>query len=385
MAYALGSAVYRWVVLFGIIALLYYFFDKYGMGPIGILLAILYVVMTVVVPLAKSMRFLWKQRWDAVKRLTYMGVAAAAGVTALAGVAFLPVRNSIREPLVVLSQSDETIFVRTPGYVTAVEHDVGDRVAAGDVIVRLSDPTLQNLLDESVSKREQEALKARDAAAGNLMTQLAASNDAIAAYDKQISLIRERMADLVLKAPVDGVVVWDTSLRRIVGNYVSPSMKLCRVIRTDRLEARISLPQQQAAMVKLGMPVRIRLWSNPDVEIHGLVGRVSSLVSDQLLHPALGSTSKGDVDVKGGTGETDVRSTSRRSTVVIELPEGDGEIWRVFGGWDDRARRDRVFASDGGRAGVAAVVGFDDTGLASLSGCLRSQNQGARRRKLFLG
>ena len=325
VAYAVGSMIYRWVVLFGIIALLYYFFDKYGMGPIGILLAIAYVVMTVVVPLVKSMQFLWKQRWDLVKRLTYMGVAATAGVTALAGVAFLPVRNSVREPLVVLSQSDETIFVRTPGYVTAVEHDVGDRVAAGDVIVRLSDPTLQNLLDESVSKREQEALKARDAAATNMATQLAASNEAIAAYDKQIGLIRERMADLVLRAPVDGVVVWDTSLRRIVGNYVPPSMKLCRVIRTDRLEARISLPQQQAAMVKMGMPVRIRLWSNPNVEIQGSVARVSSLVSDQLLHPALGSTSKGDVDVKGGTGGAageDVKSTSRRSTVVIELPEG---------------------------------------------------------------
>jgi hypothetical protein len=47
VAYAAASTVYRWFVLFGIVALLYYFFDRYGMGPIGLLLATLYVVLTV--------------------------------------------------------------------------------------------------------------------------------------------------------------------------------------------------------------------------------------------------------------------------------------------------------------------------------------------------
>ena len=57
---------------------------------------------------------------------------------------------------------DEPIFVRTPGFVQAVEHDAGDRVKAGDVIVRLADPTLQNELDQAVSRREQEGRSDRD-------------------------------------------------------------------------------------------------------------------------------------------------------------------------------------------------------------------------------
>ena len=323
VSYALASAVYRWFVMFGIITLLCYFFDQYGLGPIGIFLAVLYVALTVLWPLGKTMQFLWKQRWDIRKRLTYMGGAAMAGVAVLLLIAVMPWRFSIREPLVVLSQQDEPVFVSTPGYVESVQHDTGELVHAGTPILTLRDPSLQSLLDQAVSQRQQESIRARNAADKNQPGAIDAANKAIAAYDEQIGLIKQRIRDLTLRAPVDGVIVQDTSLRRIVGNYVPAGLKICRVIRTDELEARISLPQQQAAMVKPGMPVRIRLWSNPSKAVYANVTRVSSTVSDELLHPALASTSKGDVDVKAGA-NGDVRSTNRRSMVVIELPQDTG-------------------------------------------------------------
>src|SRR5207248_2216102 len=148
------------------------------------------------------LRFLWKQRWDVYRRIAWMSAAATAGAAVLTLLAFLPVRNSIREPLVVLTQTDEPIFVRTPGFIETVEHDTGDYVRTGDVIVRLSDPTLKNILDQAVSRREQEEIKAADAAAANKPALLASSQEAIAAYDKQISLIKQRMEDLVLRSPV---------------------------------------------------------------------------------------------------------------------------------------------------------------------------------------
>ncbi|MGN6370209.1 MAG: PqqD family peptide modification chaperone [Phycisphaerae bacterium] len=323
VSYAIASAVYRWVVIFGVITLLCYFFDQFGLGPIGIFLAVLYVALTVLWPLGKTMQFLWKQRWDIKKRLSYMGGAAIAGVAVLVMIALMPWRFAIREPLVVLSEQDEPVFVSTPGYVENVQHDTGELVHAGDPILRLRDPSLQTLLDQAMSQRKQEAIKARNAADKNQPAAIDAAQKAIAAYDEQIGLIKQRINDLTLRAPVDGVIVQDTSLKRIVGNYVPAGLKICRVIRTDELEARISLPQQQAAMVKPGMPVRIRLWSNPAKAIYANVSRVSSTVSDQLLHPALASTSKGDVDVKAGA-NGDVKSTNRRSTVVIALPDNAG-------------------------------------------------------------
>ena len=325
VTFAIASGIYRWVVVFGIVGLIYFLFDRYGLGPIGIMAVIVYVALTIIWPLIRAMQFLWKQRWDVYKRLAYMGVAGAMGLTALVLVAFMPIRNSIREPLVVLSVSDEPVYVRTPGYVQRVDHDAGDRVKAGDVILTLSDPTLENTLQQMESRRAEEAINAAKAASDNKLTVLAASSELIAQYDKEIELTRQRMADLVLKAPVDGVVIRDTSLRRIVGNYVPLGEKLCRVVETRKLEGRISLPQQQAAMVQAGMPVRIRLWSSPDDEIHSTVGRVSSELSDQLLHPALASTSHGDVDVKqdpAAAANGQLKSSTRRSTVVISLPQG---------------------------------------------------------------
>jgi putative peptide zinc metalloprotease protein len=319
VSYAVASSVYRWVILLAVIGILYFFFDQFGMGPIGIFMAVLYVMLTVLWPLAKSVQFLWKQRWDLSRRIAYISATAAMGIGLLIAIAFMPWTFAIKEPLVVLSVSDETLYVRTPGTVESVVHDSGDHVKAGDVILTLSDPTLKTLLEQARSRREEQAGKATAAASANHPAELAAANQAVEAYDKQIAFLTQRINDLTLRAPVDGVIVRDTSLRRIVGNYVPSNQKLCRVIRTDKLEAHLSLPQQQAAMVKPGMPVRIRLWSSPGTVINTTVERVSSTLTDEIIHPALASSSKGDVEVHSNA-KGELKSAGRRSTVIIPLP-----------------------------------------------------------------
>lgn len=323
VTYAVASSIYRWTVVFGIISLLYFFFSQFGLAPFGIILAVLYVVLTVLWPMFKTMGFVWKQRWDVGKRLVYMGGAAAVAAGVLGIVALLPWKHTIREPLVVLSASDEAVFVRTPGYVEKVVRDSGEAVKAGDVIMTLSDPSLETMMGEATSQLEAERMKANEAFAGNKPSEITAATDAINAYQQRIDAIKTRITNLTLRAPVDGVVVRDTSLRSIVGNFVMPGVTVCRVIRTDKLQARISLPQAQAALVKAGMPVKVRLWSNPSLPIQSYVSRVSSTVSDQLLHPALGSEVKGDVDVKADE-KGQVKSTNRRSTVFVNLPSDTG-------------------------------------------------------------
>ncbi|HVX86644.1 MAG TPA: efflux RND transporter periplasmic adaptor subunit [Phycisphaerae bacterium] len=325
VSFAVASTVYKWMVIFGVITLLYYFFGQFGLAPFGILLAVVYVVMTVLWPMLKSMAFVWKQRWDIGKRLAYMGAVAGAAAIILLGVAFMPWSRSIREPLVVLSVSDEPVFVRTPGYVESVSKDTGERVSKGEVIVKLTDPTLTTELEQVQSQRAAAALQSSEALAHNQPALSAAADDAIAAYDKRIAFIQQEIANLTLRAPVDGVIIRDTSLKSVVGNFVASNVALCRVIRTDKLQARLSLPQQQAAVVKPGMPVKIRLWSAPANPIESTVSRVSSEISDQLLHPALSSTVRGDVDVKADA-KGQVRSTNRRSTVFVNLPPDAGYL-----------------------------------------------------------
>jgi putative peptide zinc metalloprotease protein len=329
--YGTASIIYRWVVLFGIVLLLYGFFSKHGMGPIGVILAISYVVGSVAIPSYRAIKFLWKQRWDYSKRVGYISMAGCAAALLMLIVALLPWHMTLREPLVILSESEKPIFVGTPGYVDTVEADVGQFVHAGDTILTLRDPSLQTSLDQATSKRDEQLIAATSAQADNKPAELQAALGAQHAYEQQIAIIQKRIADLKITAPIDGVVVRDVSLKRITGNYLAPGMKLCRVVQIDKLQARMSLPQQQAALVRAGMAVKIRLWSAADRPIYSKVDRVSSTVSDQVLHPALSSALGGDLQVTPEPDQDGVsRTVGKRSTVVINLPP-DNETFLADG------------------------------------------------------
>src|SRR6185437_7649720 len=119
------------------------------------------------------------------------------------------------------------------------------------------------------------------------------------------------------RAPMDGVVVAEPSLKHIVGNFVPQGATLCRVINDHQLKAKLSLPQQQIALVKAKMPVRIRLWANPSKVITAAVTGVNPMVDDTMADPRMGSQMGGDVEVTSGKdGET--KAMGRRGTVVIE-------------------------------------------------------------------
>jgi putative peptide zinc metalloprotease protein len=326
--YAILSGVYRWVVLFGIIMLLYAFFNQHGMGPVGVMLAILYVFMSVLLPLSRSMRFLWKQRWDLSKRLTWVMGAGLAGAALLAAMLLMPWNMTIREPLVVMvsPEFDGQIVVRTPGYIEEVKADVGQFVHAGDTIIRIKDPSLTTLMARAVAAHQHALLQQADAESAaaadpDMLPKIAAARSAVDAFAAQVALLQNRMNDLDLKAPTDGVIFRDTPLKRLKGDYVAPGAALCRVVNTDRLQMRMSLPQQQAAMVKAGMAVKIRLWSDPDAAFLSKVDRVSSTVNDQMIHPALASKLGGDVEVAQELDKDgQAKSIGKRSTVVIPLP-----------------------------------------------------------------
>jgi len=317
--YAIASTIYRWIITFSIIAVLYYVCDQYGLGPFGVMLAVLYILMTVLWPMFKSVRFVWKQRWEFTRRVAWASAITAVGLGLLAAIAFIPWGHSIREPLVVLTQKDETLFVQTPGILQSVHRDIGDTVKKGDLIAVFQDPVLVNMLDKATALRDQEVLLSRTAAAKNKPAVMAAAATAIDAYDHQIALIQSRLRELEIRAPINGVLVGEQPIKRFVGDYLPPGEKLCRVIRPDSLQVQISLPQQQAALVTPDMKVRIRLWSDSGHVINATVTRISSTVSDQLIHPALASTIKGEVDVHADA-EGKIRSTTRRSTVIINLP-----------------------------------------------------------------
>ena len=342
VSFAVASGIYRWVVFFAIISLLYMLFDKYELGPLGVALAAGYVVLTAVVPTVKAVRFLWKQRWEVHRRVAWAGAAGAGCVGVLVLVALLPWKHTIRGALVITAEApppvemraasssapqprelagEAAIMVQTPGYIQEVLRDVGESVRQGEVIIRLSNPELEGEIQAARSRRDQALLKMQSAQAEGRSAEYRGAQDVAAAFSQQLALLEQRAKDLTLRAPFDGVVVREESLRQIVGNYIPPGQKLGKIIQLDRLGAAIVLPQSQASLVKPGMDVRIRLWSSPATVVNAKVVRISSTVSDEVMHSQLSATVKGDLAVtQNAKGE--MRYTGRQSTVFVELPQG---------------------------------------------------------------
>ena len=253
--------------------------------------------------------------------------------------ALLPVGNSIREPLVVLSQSDEPVYV--PRRVTSTPSSTMRATRCeGDVILRLSDPTLQSAAWRrwSVGKARQ-SWRAYKAAAENKPGLIAAANEKTGRFRQGDRALAGRLAELVLKAPVDGVIIRDTSLRRLTGAFVPLGMKLCRVVETQQLELTSASAAEGGAGAggDAGAAAAVVGSGRGD----SCAGQRASELSDQLLHPALASTSHGDVDVKPDDGSSTLRSPSaapggvktatRRSTVIIEMPTGGDERFLADG------------------------------------------------------
>lgn len=339
ITYAIASGVYRWFVFFAVISLLYFFFDNYGLGPLGVLLAVLYVALTVLLPVGKAVKFLWKQRWDIYRRLAWVGAAVGGGAAALVLIALLPWTHTIRAPLEIKPDepaagvlADAAIVVQTPGYIREVCADVGDTVKRGDVIVRMINPELEGQLRSAVARREQQVVVMQNAQLGKNAAGYTGALEAVKAYDKQIALLKQRQEELCLRAPISGVLVPpraeptavaqlapDQSLKQLMGNYVPLSFRLGRVIQPDRLMATLSLPQSQADLVHAGMDVKVRLWSDPHTLLSAKVVRKAATVSDEIVHRSLGANVKGDIAVTADA-QGRLKYTGRRITVYVQVP-----------------------------------------------------------------
>ncbi|MEX0741807.1 MAG: site-2 protease family protein, partial [Phycisphaeraceae bacterium] len=76
--FAVASGIYRWVIVFGIIGLVYAVLDPYGLEAIGALMAMVAITTMIIMPLAKLLRFVWSQQAKTARRMaaTVAGIAA---------------------------------------------------------------------------------------------------------------------------------------------------------------------------------------------------------------------------------------------------------------------------------------------------------------------
>ncbi len=185
------------------------------------------------------------------------------------------------------SPRDAQLTPRVAGLVDTVEVDAGDRVRAGDTLLRL-DRRLEELtldtLQAAVDAARAEANEARRllTESQRLSNQGAASATELEARRSQLAMSaanldrlqaetarqRERLDRHTVIAPFDGVV-----RERLVepGEYVAETMPVVGLVATDRLRMDVAAPQQYYDLIAPGMAVRIQPETRADRTIEASV------------------------------------------------------------------------------------------------------------------
>jgi RND family efflux transporter MFP subunit len=212
---------------------------------------------------------------------------------------------------------DAPIYARTNGYLTRWRHDIGSRVAKGELLAELDTPEIDQQLSQAraelgtaeanarlatlTATRMQEVLKTDgvskqevDNAVGDAEAKAAALNSAKA----NVRRLQELESFKHIYAPFSGVV---TRRNVDIGTLVNAgnggeSKQLFSLAQTDPIRVYVSVPEADAAGVHAGLPARLLPTAYPGQEFHGTVVRTA-----QALDPGT-RTLLTEVDVPNGDG-----------------------------------------------------------------------------------
>jgi RND family efflux transporter MFP subunit len=290
------------------------------------------------------------------------GLAAApAGVRAQDGgmpvstarAEIAPVIHAVRLSGTVVAPRSSKISTSVGGLVETVGVDRGDRVAEGDVLVRLDRDLARHELARakaSVDEAEAELADARRevrvgqrlAERGNLPqneldareAEVAMNRAALARLRAEAARERERLARRTITAPFAGVVAQKVTES---GEWVSPGTTVVELVATDGLWVDIPVPQKYYPELRDGAPVTLHFDALPDQRFDAkrvalvpvsdptartFVLRVRPVREGLPLTP--GMSARAELRLATGT-----KGVVIPRDAVIRYPDGRTTVWRV--------------------------------------------------------
>jgi multidrug efflux pump subunit AcrA (membrane-fusion protein) len=120
--------------------------------------------------------------------------------------------------------------------------------------------------------------------------------------------------DVTIYSPISGYVTERTA---DVGEFVSTSMKIATVVRTNPLRVRIDVPEQAIATIRPGQSVSVSVSTYPERSFAGRVARVSPNVSQQSR------TLTVEAEVQNGES---LLKPGQFATIRVLLPQSDPAV-----------------------------------------------------------
>src|SRR5216684_4309502 len=182
------------------------------------------------------------------------------------------------------------------GAVALVNADFGDKVMAGQVMLKINPREYQLRVESAEAALDQERAKLANSTArynraqtlkqegtisaeqfDQIASQLRVDQADTESAEKTLAMARKKLADTEIRAPFTGSVQ-----KRMVslGEYVATGNQLYQLIATDPIRLRSPFPERLVPLAKVGMPIHLTIDAKPGAHYAGAITRIAPALEE---------------------------------------------------------------------------------------------------------
>jgi len=288
LAFLVASFAYRMLITLAIAL-----FISNAYFYVGVLLAMWAVAGATLLPIGGLAYYLaFSPRLGRHRKRASLVSGAIAAV--LVVVLFLvPVPSWTNAQGVVSIPEQSQLRAASDGFVTRLVAAPGSMVRRGEPLAEMTDPVLearQRTLEGQVAELESRYLAERQ----DRLVRSQMTLDHLKGVQAELARVRERVRDLVLRSPADGVFALATS-EDLPGRYLKQGEPIAHVVADARLTVRAVVPQETVEQVRGHTErVTVKLAERLGETIPSRVLREVPRASDRLPSAALSQAGGGD-------------------------------------------------------------------------------------------
>lgn len=298
--YGIVSQVYKVLIMFSISL-----FVAAALPSLGILIAIWTVIAWAFIPTGKFLHWLFSHPSLDRQRPRAIAVTFASVAALVVGLGMIDMPDRRRAVGVVESSSRADLAIQSDGFISEVRVEQGQKVKKGDVILVGRNVELESFREELTAQlaglivAQRETLSQKPIEANRNQVK-------IEAIREQLHEAEQRLRDLTIIAPCDGIIVGPLG-PTLLGQFIRRGQLVGQIQDLSALRVTAMIDQTENAAIFLSKieTIQIKLASAVDHTIDTKLIEIFAAGRKQLPHPSLsyqgGGTIATDPDDKHGS------------------------------------------------------------------------------------
>jgi len=316
LGFGVSSAVYKVGLVLGISATIALKFPA-----LGLLLGGAYVLGELWSVLRRSIPYLWKAEETSPVRVWAMSLALLVVAGLPFAIAAVPVPSWVTTTGVVSTETEVMLRAESSGSLDELPVRVGDAVAPGATLARLSDLDAVARLEEARA-RLVAARVALEQARSLDPARTAQAEGRVRQLEEELAARRRDVDRLTVRSPLEGTATIGLDESE-VGRYVKRGEPVASIVAgAPVVRALLTEEDVAAARPEPGTRVEFRTLAQPDRLLEGTVRRVVPSGRRQLDQPFARHLDPADYAVNPMTG----KATRSQFEVEIELDDADDSV-----------------------------------------------------------